>query len=404
MLPFHEAWLLAGPVLIGVGFGTGQPMITGIGFVVLIVGAGARWWARVLFRRVRVRCELDQTRAFQDEPVELRLELENRKPLPLPWFNLRLAVAEGLEVEGEATAEASSPGFSWLLRRGALGWYERRRWRVRLRARARGQFRIGPTQLHAADLLGLFPRQHEDATAARLIAYPRVFALDDLGFPADRPLGEDKGRNPIFEDPLRIAGLRDHEPGDPLRRIDWKATARRGELQSRVYEPSATPQLYVLLNIDTLEHSWEGYLKDELERTVSVAASLAFWGMERRYAVGLLANGSVPNSDRPIRLAPSRARSQLPRLLEALGVVQPLTMGDLARHLQRESGRLPLGSTLVLVAALVPDELAEELRRLRDGGHRVAVVVTSDRVDMATLAGLPVRVAGREFEEREVIA
>lgn len=404
MSPFREAWLLAGPILIGVGFGTGQPMITGIGFVVLVVGAGARWWARVLFARVRVRLELDQSRAFQDEPVELRLELENRKPLPLPWFDLRLAVPEGIEVEAEETAEASAPNFRWLQRRGALGWYERRRWRVRLRARERGHFRIGPTQLHSADVLGLFPRHHEDAGATRLIAYPRVFALDDLGFPADRPLGEVKGRNPVFEDPLRVAGLRGYEPGDALRRIDWKATARRGDLQSRVYEPSATPQLYVLLNIDTLAHSWEGYLKDDLERTVSVAASLALWGMERRYAVGLLANGAVPNSDRPIRLAPSRARSQLPRLLEALAVVQPLTMGDLAAHLRREAGRLPLGSTLALVAALVPDELAEELRRLRDGGHRVAAVVTSDRVDPATLAGLPVRVAGREFAEREVIA
>ncbi len=403
-MPFRGAWLLAGPVLIGVGFGTGQPMITGIGVVVLIVGMASRWWARYLFARVHVRHDLSESRVFQGETVELRLELENRKILPLPWFNLRLALAEGLEVEGEAQVAASSPGFSWLPRRGALGWYERRRWRVRLGAKERGQFQIGPTQLHSSDLLGIFPRDWEDAGTASFIAYPRVFALDDLGFPADRPLGEAKGRNRIFEDPLRIAGLRDYEPGDPLRRIDWKATARRGELQSRVYEPSAVQQLYVLLNIDTLQHSWEGYLKEELERTVSLAASLAVWGAGRRFATGLLANGSLPNSDRPLRLPPSRARSQLPRILEALAMVQPLTMGDLASHLRRESSRLPLGSTLVLAASLVPAELAEALRRLQADGHRVAVLVTSDRVDLALLDGLSVQVTGRRFEASEVIA
>ncbi|MCY3504971.1 MAG: DUF58 domain-containing protein [Chloroflexi bacterium] len=400
---FRDLWLLAGPVLIGVGAGTGQPMVTGIGVVVLIVGAISRLWARYIFRRVRVRSSLGEARAFQGEQVELRFEIENRKPLPLPWFDLRVAISEELEVEGEELPAASAPGLNWLTRRGALGWYERRRWRMQVGARERGQFQIGPSQLHSADILGIFPRHREAPEITSFIAYPRVFALDDLGFPADRPLGDSKGRNRIFEDPLRIAGLRDYEPGDPLRRIDWKATARHGELQSRVYEPSAVQHLYVLLNIDTLEHSWEGYLKDDLERTVSMAASLAVWATGRRYAVGLLANGSLPNSDRPIRLPPSRARTQLPRILETLAVVQPLTMGDLAGRLRREASRLPLGSTLILAAAFIPDELAEAMRRLQDEGYRVAVVVTSDRVDLDKLTGLPVRVTGRRFEASEVL-
>ncbi|MXY36860.1 MAG: DUF58 domain-containing protein [Dehalococcoidia bacterium] len=400
---FRDLWLLAGPVLIGVGAGTGQPMVTGIGVVVLIVGAISRLWARYIFRRVNVSSSLSEARAFQGEQVELRFEIENRKPLPLPWFDLRVAISEELEIEGEELPAASAPGLNWLTRRGALGWYERRRWRMQVSSRERGQFQIGPTQLHSADILGIFPRHFDAPEMTPFIAYPRVFALDDLGFPADRPLGDSKGRNRIFEDPLRIAGLRDYEPGDPLRRIDWKATARHGELQSRVYEPSAVQHLYVLLNIDTLEHSWEGYLKDDLERTVSMAASLAVWATGRRYAVGLLANGSLPNSDRPIRLPPSRARTQLPRILETLAVVQPLTMGDLAGRLRREASRLPLGSTLILAAAFIPDELAEAMRRLQDEGYRVAVVVTSERVDLDKLTGLPVRVTGRRLEASEVL-
>ncbi len=403
-VPFRELWLLVGPLLILVGFGTNQPMITGIGVVILIVGVVSRWWSRHLFDRVSVRRRLSESRVFQDEPVELEIELDNRKPLPLPWFDLRVAVSDDLEIEDETAASASAPGLSWLVRRGALGWYERRRWRARLIASERGRFQIGPTQIQSADLLGLFPSHWEESGWTNLIAYPRVFALDDLGFPADRPFGDAKGRNPVFEDPLRIAGMRDYAPGDPLRRIDWKATARRGGLQSRVYEPSAVQQLYVLLNIDTLEHSWEGYLKDDLERTISIAASLAVWGAGRRFAVGLLANGSLPNSDRPIRLAPSRANTQLPRILETLAVVQPLTMGDLAGHLRRETSRIPIGSTLVLAASLIPDELAGAMQRLQADGHQVAVLVTSDRVDLERLAGLPVQVVGRRFEGSGVIA
>ena len=63
---FRDLWLLVGPILIGVGAGTGQPMITGIGVVVLIVGAISRLWARHLFRRVSARSELSEARAFQE--------------------------------------------------------------------------------------------------------------------------------------------------------------------------------------------------------------------------------------------------------------------------------------------------------------------------------------------------
>jgi uncharacterized protein (DUF58 family) len=167
-----------------------------------------------------------------------------------------------------------------------------------------------------------------------------------------------------------------------------------------VYEPSATQQLYLLVNIDTMEHAWEGYLREELETTVSVAASLAVWAAGARYAVGLLANGSFPDADRPIRLAPSRSRDQLTRILEALAVIQPLTMGDLAGAIQRESGRLPAGSTIVVVASLMPDPLAGALARLHDEGHHVFVAATSERALENLPAGIPVRRVARPFERR----
>ena len=91
---------------------------------------------------------------------------------------------------------------------------------------------------------------------------------------ADRPLGERKGRDRIFEDPLRFAGLRDYRPGDSLRRIDWKASARRQALQSRVYEPSSTLHLLVAVNAHTLAHSWQGFIPETFERLLSVAGTL----------------------------------------------------------------------------------------------------------------------------------
>ncbi len=402
-MPFRDAWLLIGGLLVLAGFAAAELAISGTGFVVIIVGGVGRYWGRRLFEGVQLRRTLGEHRAFIGESVALDVDLENRKWLPLPWFEWRLGVADVVEVEGESLAAAVVPGRSWIVKRGALGWWERRNWKFTLRPSERGYHSIGPATIRSADLLGLFPRTLEDESEDHVTVFPRVFSLQELGLPADRPFGERKGRNRLYEDPLRIAGLRDYRPGDPMRRIDWKATARRGDLQSRVYDPSATQQLYIMLNIDTMEHSWEGYLKDELERAVSVAASVAVWAAGERFSIGLLANGAYPDADRPIRLAPSRSREQLTRILEALAVVQPLTTGDLAGTIKREAGRLAAGSTVVVVASLMPARLAAVVTRLHDEGHRVHVLATSGRVDTSLLGSVPVVHVGRAFERAEVL-
>lgn len=403
-MPFRDSWPLIGGLLFVVGFGAELPAVALVGLAVMVLGIGARQWSNHLFDRVALRRKLANRRVFIGEATALEVELENRKFLPLPWFEWRLALGEHLGVVGERLAASAVPGLHYLVRRGAAGWYAVERWRVVLEAARRGYHPIGPASLRSADLIGAWPRRIEDDQRDQLIVYPRVYRLEELGLDAERPFGDLRGGERIFEDPLRISGLREYRPGDPLRRIDWKATARAQELRSRVYEPSATRQLYLLLNIDTMEHAWEGYLSDELERLVSVTASLATWATGARYAVGMLANGSYPDADRPIRIAPSRSREQLVRLLEALAVVQPLTMGDLAGAIRRESGRFETGSTLVVIAALIPDPLAAVIGRLAAEGHIVHVVAVSERAAAAVPPGAAVHRLGGRFQREEVLA
>ncbi len=402
-MPFRDGWLPVGILLVFVGFAGGEAAISGVGMVILALGGLTRYWSRHLFDRLTLKITASERRAFIGEAVGITVELENKKPLPLPWYQWRVALAEALPAQDETVAAAATPGLKWLVRNGSLGWYQKHDWKFTVHPLERGFHQFGPSRLRSADLLGAFPRLREGDDTQHLIVFPQVFPVEELGLPADRPFGERKGGDRLFEDPLRIAGLRNYRPGDPLRRIDWKATARNGELQSRVYEPSATQQLYIFVNIDTMSHAWEGYLRDDLERTVSVAASLAVWAAGARYAVGLLANGAYPDADRPIRLAPSRSREQLTRILEALAVIQPLTLGDLAGSIQRESGRMPAGSTIVVVASLIPQPLGAAISRLQGEGHHVFVAATSDRALDNLPPGVPVRRVARPFD-REVAA
>lgn len=401
-MPLREMWLFLGSVLTLIGLAAGSTVVAATGLVILTVGAMVRFWSNHLFDRLTLTRTLGERRAFVDEPVNFSVELENKKLLPLPWYVWRIGVADHTKVAGENLSASAAPGLSYLVRRGSIGWYEKQSWNFAVSMPERGYHQFGGASISSADMLGIFPRSSHDDDIARLVVFPRVYTLQDLGLPAERPFGELRGSVRVFEDPLRVAGLREYRAGDSLRRVDWKATARKGDLMSRVYDPAASRQVYILVNVDTLSHAWEGYLKDDLERTVSTAASVAVWAAGQRHPVGLLANGSLPDADRPIRLPPSGSPDQVTRILEALAMVQPLTLNTLADTIRRESGRIPMGSTIVVVASLVPDSLAGALLRLQDEGHSVFMLGTSNRVDPTNLQGIRVHSVAGAFERAEL--
>ncbi|MEZ4516985.1 MAG: DUF58 domain-containing protein [Chloroflexota bacterium] len=178
----------------------------------------------------------------------------------------------------------------------------------------------------------------------------------------------------LFTDPIKTRGIRDYSPGDRFRDVHWKATARRGELQTKIYDPSTGMTMAVFLNVATFPKHWMGFDPDLLERAVSVAASAASYAADVGWGVGVYANGAVPNSDQPIRVPPGRSPEQLTRVLEALAAVTEFATGSIEVMLLRESAQLPWVATMVLVTAIVTDEIMIALMRLQEAGRRVVLI------------------------------
>ena len=399
-----DFWLLASGLIIYAGFVTNSTVILALGVLVLGAGGASRLWARISLEEVTYTRTLSESRAFVGETIDVEIELANHKFAPVPWVEVReLIPQETLVVDGEARA-SGLPRTAALYRNTSLRSHQTLRWPIKLLATKRGYFRLGPTRLRSGDLFGFFPSERDFPQQDSITVYPKTYPLDDLGLTSARPFGEHGGGQRIFEDPMRVIGVRDYSPGDPLKRVDWRATARLGRLQSRIYQPSHEQSVIVALNITTLEQTWEGFDPVLLERTVSVAASIAQGLFERGSAVGLVANGSYPDADRPLRLAANRRTDQLAEILAMLAMVQPLIPSRLAAELESREHPLPAGATIVVVAALMPDDLVGTLQRLRAEGYALHVVKTSEEPWEARLDQIPITdlsAAMRTLEEAD---
>lgn len=385
---FSDAWVLLGIILIGMGTWFRQPGMLALGILLLVILPIAWAWKRLVLRAVSYERALDESRVFAGESTGLRLITTNRKPLPVPWLTIEDTFPAGVEVVERDTGPAASGGERTLSNVMALRWYERVVRQYTLRCPARGFYFIGPATLRSGDLFGLFETRARVSAATRLIVYPQVSPLEELGFPAKEPFGDARSPQPIFEDPLRTVGIRNYQPEDSFRHVHWKASARQQQLQTRVYEPTTTQRIIIVLNIATFANPWVGILPDAQERVISVAASIAYHATQRRQAVGLVANGSVPRSDQTIRVMPSRDPGVLTRILEALAAVGQFSTERIERILAQEAPRMPWGATLVVVTCVVTPELIAEMARLRSAARRMVLVSLDARYTEDSLPGI----------------
>jgi len=401
---FSEAWLVLAAILTLCGIAFRRQGLVLIALLLLTIVFVSWVWNRLALWGVSYRRTFSVRRAFCGETVEITLQVDNRKPLPLSWLRVEDTFPARLSLEGGEVVVSSGTNLGTLSTFFSLNGYERARRRYRLRCTQRGFYPFGPVTLESGDLFGLFRSQQRLEWQDWLIVYPKVLPLAELGLPAKDPFGEIKARKRIFEDPSRTIGVRDYQPEDDFRRIHWKATARHQRLQAREYEPATSIQLIIFLNVATLPKHWQGVIPELLERAVSVAASIASYGLSQRWPVGVIANGALPRSDQPIKVLPGRSPTQLVRILEALAAVTPFATSSIEELLTTESPRLPWGATLVVVTAVVSEELEAALLQLKEVGRRLVLIsLALNPPDEQRLQGITVYHLRPEVTELEVL-
>src|SRR5207245_10006031 len=130
----------------------------------------------------------------------------------------------------------------------------------------------------------------------------------ELGRQPVRRLGE--GR--MFE------SLREWVPGDDLRHIDWKATARRRKVITRQYEAERRQQVMLVLDAGRLLTAEVAGVA-RMDYTVQAALELAYAAAQHDDNVGIMVFADGVRQF----VAPQRARRGLKQLLDVLAAVSP---------------------------------------------------------------------------------
>ncbi len=139
----------------------------------------------------------------------------------------------------------------------------------------RGVYQIGPAKLVTTDPLGLFTFSATLPVQTELVVLPEPLQARDKSAGGEGSFGvrERDGKTRRGEG-MEFHGVREYQPGDPLRRVHWATSARRGKLAVVEFERAYQQDICIVIDLLKGSHHGKGRAAT-LEYAVKVAATLA---------------------------------------------------------------------------------------------------------------------------------
>lgn len=289
----------------------------------------------------------------------------NRKLLPLPSFGYRYVVKRNYTASQKGWAEAMT-----LKRKLAIPSRRVVTNRAKINGLTRGVYSIDEICISASDLFQTCHMERSLDCFSLLTVYPAKIPVQKLSLPVRLLMGSVTTRRMAQEDPFALKSIRPYEIYDSPKLINWKASAKTGELKVNQFEYTTDEALIFLLDMGCGE-------ENDREEMLRLASSLSLLFLRRGVSVSVLANGRNCSTGLPLRVLSGAGLGHQIAVDEALAHVNLAHQATepFADFLTKVSGETLRNALPVVISA---DATGESLRAFESypgmkGGYFLAV-------------------------------
>lgn len=282
-------------------------MISVVIISILLVMAGWQFFYRSMWAKdLSARFSFGQSYVYATETAELKEIIENRKKIPVTPLEVRFRIRRG--VRFTETDNTSVSDFVYKRDIYALLGRQRITRTLQMECAKRGHYRIEDVSVISYSLLHEKTYHLEIDTDAQFYVYAKRVDVSDILNECTRMLGEQESRRKYLEDPFAFASIREYTMQDPMKSINWKASAKTGGLMVNTYTSMHKETIMIYLDLEDKMIMKKEHL---IEDSISVAATLFDKLIKKGSQVGIAINGKAEQKEGFFYRAPSSAKVSL---------------------------------------------------------------------------------------------
>ena len=289
------------------------PILIAAAVLLLLFTALRLLYDRFWDKGLGCRLSFTQEYAVEDETSSLSEVIVNRKLLPLPVLEISFHMDRRLHFSSEENSSLSDQSY----RRDVFTAGPRQKITRTLpfKCAGRGYFRINEAGLIAQDLFLTRKYVSHMPQNTEFYVLPRTIPAYQVQIPYARIMGEVLSRRRVCDDPFEFGGLREYSRGDPMKYINWKATARAGRLLINIHGSTLSQRVILLIDMEP-----GGDFLNEC--AVRLACSLAERLLAEGIELSLYSNGADTQTGEPWLLEEVSGSGSLLTLKKKLACLQ----------------------------------------------------------------------------------
>ena len=206
--------------------------------------------------------------ASYGETIEVIEVVQNNKRTRLPFLLLKFEAPTAIDFLDKTNTSVSDLQY----REDMLTMkpFSRHTRKIKALCRKRGYYTFPRVTILSTDLLFIEKFSREYKNDAQLTILPQLIPPEEIMTLLSVTFSEIQRRRTLLTDPFSLSGIREYEPWDPMRSVNWTASAKTGELMVNVNASTSTRKVTIFLN---LEHYTQRKSTILLEKAISLAYS-----------------------------------------------------------------------------------------------------------------------------------
>lgn len=288
--------------------------IIGIGlFAYLLFWLQRRIYQKIWNQFLEVKLQFSKENSFEGEKAELLEVIENRKRMPLPMLKVKFQTSRNLEFTDTKGSKVTDRFYRNDIFH--IKGREKITRKLEFTAAKRGYYRIQNIDLITADFLLSMEIIEDRKMDSFFYVYPVPFSSKEFQQSLQQLNGEILTKRHWIEDPFEYRGIREYQPYDDMRSINWKATAKTGEFKVNQKNYTFFQTIRIFFNIED-----NGVLKKEkaVEACFQIVAGLAAFFLHQGIRVACYGNGKDQIYEETVQIEASAGENQMQKIYRSL--------------------------------------------------------------------------------------